>query len=465
MNTKSILFRLTLWYTASFILAIAIIFTSFFFITKQTLFSQVDSTLIEHSNKIREIVTQTNGTMHEAFAAQSFLEEFSQLPGMLVVITNSAGKTVSSSQVTNPPDTRFSQLFETAKNTNGPFFTNQTVGTQLMRFYVSPVHQNGVFVGVVFMGHPIDAIQQSINILLTILGGVFIVFLIPTIIGGYLNARGAIQPVATITGELEHINPDNLHERVTNPQTGDEIEKLAGTFNTLLDRLHGTFTRERQFIGDVAHELKTPLSTLQTGIEVILAKDRTKEEYKKALTETLVDAGRVTNTVKNILDLAWSESDNATVQFEKINMSDVLKELQEIAIKLASEKKIRIETAIQQNVNVYGKKDKLSRAVINIIDNAVRYTPNDGVIRIRLRTVGDCILIHIKDTGRGIHTKDLPHIFERYYRGSKTDTTFGSGLGLSIAQAIITAHHGTIQVKSQIGKGSVFTISLPLLSS
>ncbi len=465
MNTKSILFRLTLWYTASFILAIAIIFISFFILTKQTLFSQVDRTLIEHSNKIIEIVTQTNGTMHEAFAAQSFLQEFSQLPGMLVVITNSAGKTVTSSQATNPPDTRFSQLFETAKNTDRPFFTDQTVGTQLMRFYVSPVHQNNIFVGVVFMGHPIDAIQQSINILLTILGGVFIIFLIPTIIGGYLNARGAIQPVATITGELEHINPDNLHERVTNPHTGDEIEKLAVTFNTLLDRLHDAFTRERQFIGDVAHELKTPLSILQTGSEVILAKERTKEEYKKALSETLIDTKRVTNTVKNILDLAWSEADSATQQFETFDISELLRELKEIAVKLATEKKIRIETAIQPDVKAYGKKDKLSRAVINIIDNAIRYTPSGGTVRIRLTTTDEHILIQIRDIGVGIHKKDVPHIFERYYRGSKTDKTFGSGLGLSIALAIINAHHGAIHVKSQVSKGSEFTIYLPLSSS
>ncbi len=334
-----------------------------------------------------------------------------------------------------------------------------------MRFYVSPVHQNSSFVGVVFMGHPIDAIQQSINVLLTLLGGVFIVFLIPTIIGGYLNARGAIQPVATITDELEHISSDNLNERVTNPQTGDEIEKLATTFNTLLDRLHSAFTRERQFIGDVAHELKTPLATLQTGIEVMLAKDRTKEEYKKALAETLIDTKRVTHTVKNILDLAWSEADNATLQFETFSLSDLLKELQEIAVKLATEKKIRVEAAIPSGINVHGKKDKLSRALINIIDNAIRYTPHGGTVHIRLAALADRILIHIKDTGMGIYKNDLPHVFERYYRGSKTDKTFGSGLGLSIAQAIINAHHGTITVKSQVGKGSEFTVELPLVSS
>ena len=126
---------------------------------------------------------------------------------------------------------------------------------------------------------------------------------------------------------------------------------------------------------------------------------------------------------------------------------------------------ITIEASIQPEVIIRGKKDKLSRAFINVIDNAIRYTPSSGKVHIRLSKTKDVATLQIKDTGAGIYKNDLPHIFDRYYRGSKTDKTFGSGLGLSIAKAIISAHHGQIQAQSQIGKGSDFTISLPLASS
>jgi signal transduction histidine kinase len=261
---------------------------------------------------------------------------------------------------------------------------------------------------------------------------------------------------------MEKISSEHLGERVDNPKTGDEIEKLGFTFNKLLDRLQESFQRERQFIGDVAHELKTPVATLRGGIELALSKKRTTKEYEQVLGETLIDVNRLSTTIKNILDLAWLGAENANLGANKFNLSASLLELKEIATKLAAPKKIVIKGEIEPKVSVVGVEDKISRAVLNIIDNAIKYTPKGKIISISLLKKKYKAIIAIKDTGIGIPKKELTHIFERYYRGSKTANTLGSGLGLAIAQGIIKAHGGDIKISSKVGKGSSVVITLPL---
>lgn len=465
MNRKSIRFRLTFWYTVSLVVAIIIIFISFYFITRQALHTQTDNALTTHSEKIVEVVTRSDTNMHSGIAKEAFIDEFSNIPGMLVVIVDNSGTIISSSQTVNPTNTVIRDLFEKARATDTPFFQDRSIGSQSLRFLTTPVVQNNSFVGTVIMGHPIDVIQNTLSSLVTTLGIIFVIFLVPGVLGGYLNARAAIMPVAAISEKLKKVNAGNLDERVDNPKTGDEIEELSATFNSLLDRLHSAFQRERQFIGDVAHEVKTPLAAQRTNIEIALGKDRSKEELRRALEESLIDNNQLSTTLKNVLDLAWSGADSARVQFEDFNLSEVVEEIKDLGVKMAVKKQIIIKGNVDPNIIISGKKDKLERAFINLIDNAIKYTPEKGSVAISLQKIRGQARFLVKDTGVGISEKDLSHIFERFYRGSKTDKTFGSGLGLAITQAIISAHRGEIKAKSHIGKGSEFIVLLPLSSS
>jgi len=461
MNTKSIRFRLTFWYTVSLIAAIIVIFTSFYFVTRQTLHTQTDSTLTSHSEKIVEVVTREGSNMHQAIAKEAFVEEFSNIPGMLVVIMNSSGMIVSSSQTVSPTDSVIRNLFERASLSGKPFFADQTIRSQNLRFLTTPIFQNNSFLGVVIMGHPIDVIQKALNSLVSTLGIVFVVFLMPAMLGGYLNARGAVAPISAISEKLKQINSGNLNKRIENPHTADEIEELAVAFNSLLDRLHSAFIRERQFIGDIAHKLKTPLATQRSNIEVIRSKDREKKEYINALDETLIDNKRISGTLENILDLAWSEAEINT-QFETFNLSELIEEIRELAIKMVTSKNIKIMGEIEPNIKIHGKRDKLFHAVLNLVDNAVKYTQEKGTIFITLNKTPHKVHLQIKDNGMGISKSDLPHIFERFYRGSKNENTPGSGLGLAIAQAIISSHHGKIDIESKAGQGTIVSISFPI---
>ncbi|MFZ2202713.1 MAG: ATP-binding protein, partial [Microgenomates group bacterium] len=327
-----------------------------------------------------------------------------------------------------------------------------------LRFWTNPIIKEGRMIGVILVAHPIDVIENSLSALVSAMSAVYVSGVLLTTFGGYLLAKKATQPISEIAEKITKISSENLDERVAVHRTGDEIEELSETFNGLMDRLDSAFTRERQFIGDVAHELKTPLATLQGEIELALTKKRKSEEYRHTLKEALIDAKRLGETLTNILDLAWAQTD---AKLERVDLSAAVDDLNEVAKKLALAKRIIVKNDIKQGVDVLGKKDKLSRAILNLIDNAIKFTPSGGKVEIVLKKERGDALIEVADTGIGINKADLGHIFERFYRGGRTNTA-GSGLGLAIARAIVEAHRGKIKVTSSRGKGTRAIIRLPL---
>ncbi|OGH11793.1 MAG: hypothetical protein A2857_04865 [Candidatus Levybacteria bacterium RIFCSPHIGHO2_01_FULL_36_15] len=268
--------------------------------------------------------------------------------------------------------------------------------------------------------------------------------------------------ITYLSTKIKSITSENLEEKINGIKSEDEIGELANSFNGLLDRLNEAFKREQQFIGDVAHELKTPLSTQISSFEVTLSKSRDIDEYKKTIEEALAEAHQLSATLKNVLDLAWSETPNKQNGRTKFNLSELMDDLYEIAQKIAYKKRVHVKLSTTKNIYIYGFKDKLARAILNIIDNAVKYSPVEGQVELILEKSPSKVLISIIDNGQGIPEEEIPHIFNRFYRGSKTDKVLGSGLGLAIAKSIVTLHQGEIKVKSNKGKGSTFIVVLPL---
>jgi len=286
-----------------------------------------------------------------------------------------------------------------------------------------------------------------------------VIFLFLSVIG-FLIIYNFTKSLIFLSKKMRMISSKNLDERITTVKSQDEIGELAQTFNGLLDRLNKAFKRERQFIGDVAHELKTPITTLRSSFEVTLQKERSNDEYKKIIKESIAETGKITNTIKNILELAWTEAPDEN-QKEIFDLSLLLEELVEIAQKLAVKKKIKISFSILPNIKISGCRDRLGRAILNIIDNAIKYTPDEGKVEINLEKEKDQAIVVVKDTGPGIEEGELENIFDRFYRGSKTKKIFGAGLGLAIAKSTISIHKGEIKVVSHLGEGTVFFVFLP----
>lgn len=292
---------------------------------------------------------------------------------------------------------------------------------------------------------------------------IFFFILLLLAIEGLFIIRKMTNQLSLLSEKIKTITSKNLNEKIINIGSEDEIGELSNSFNQLLDRLDEAFTRERQFIGDVAHELKTPLSGQRASLELALTRNRSKREYKKVLEEALIDSNKISDTLKNILDLAWSQAEGAQKGKTVVNLSRVINEIREIATKLAYDKQISVEGSTASHIQVEGRSDKLSRAFLNIIDNAIKFTPDKGTVTIDLIKKNGAAIFKVKDTGIGIPKSELKHVFNRFYRGTKSDKTFGSGLGLAIAQAVIKAHKGSIEVISKVGKGTTFSITLPLI--
>lgn len=464
MNIKSIRFRLTVWYTFIFSVAMAAVFFAFYLLTQQSLLSHTDTTITAHTQKIVELIAQEDTGMSQSFIKNSdvLAQQFSEMPGMLLIIGDPYGKILYQSQELGVNDASVTDLLEKSASIIRPTFVNRSVGATSIRFGVFPAERDGKLQAVVLMGQPMDVIKESLNTLTLTLMMVYVGLLILAVFGGILAARTALLPIAQVSKQLKKISAQNLKDRVPDPKTGDEIEELSQTFNGLLDHLDQAFIRERQFIGDVAHELKTPVATLKGGIEVTMSKERTKDEYKKALEETLIDTNRLSSTIKNILDLAWIGAQTPNLSDASVDLSSALMELQEIAQKLSTQKHITFTSDIKSGILISGAEDKIARAVLNLLDNAIKYTPVGGSVSLSLREKEGNAVIEVKDTGIGIPEDEVEHIFKRFYRGSKATKSLGSGLGLAITQGIITAHRGNIQVKSKVGKGTTMLVTLPL---
>ncbi|HXQ36011.1 MAG TPA: ATP-binding protein, partial [Anaerolineales bacterium] len=281
----------------------------------------------------------------------------------------------------------------------------------------------------------------------------------------WLTLGQTLKPLEAITETAEQINrADDLSRRIPyNGTDDDEIGNLVGSFNQTLERLEALFTSQQRLLADVSHELRTPLTVIKGNVDLMR---RMKSLDDESLTSIDQEAGRLTRLVGGLLLLAQAESGKLALAMKKVELDLLLTEVfQEMSILAGN--KVRVHLNEIDQVYVNGDRDRLKQVLINLVANAVQYTPAGGDIFLSLETIKDQARIICRDTGPGIPAEDLPHIFERFYRAEKSRTrgkTTSFGLGLSIANWIVERHGGRIEVNSKEGKGTTFAIWLPLWS-
>jgi len=284
--------------------------------------------------------------------------------------------------------------------------------------------------------------------------------------GGYWMSTRALHPVDQITHAAQMINPQDLSQRVTVPQTGDELQRMAETLNQMLQRIESAVARITQFTADASHELRTPVALIRTRAEVTLAKPRNSDQYRDALKEVLAESERTSVLIENLMTLARADTGSATLDFDTIDLTGIANEVCSQARTLTEAKRQHWSAAIPETaIWVRGDANALRRLLLILIDNAVKYTPPAGIVSLSLQPNGTHAEIRVSDTGIGISESDLPHIFERFYRADKARSRElgGTGLGLSIARWIANAHGGEVKVESS-SNGSVFLVLLPVVS-
>ncbi len=281
---------------------------------------------------------------------------------------------------------------------------------------------------------------------------------------GYFCVRRVLRPVQAITRTAREIEEQNLDKRLE-VLSNDELGQLASTLNHMLARLEEAFSREKQFIADASHELRTPLAVLQGETTLSLKKERNIEEYKKSFENISQETEHMSSMLKKLLFLARSEG-NMQLEFDEVNLKDILTELTPDIEILCEEKSIHFQLHAQDDLIVKGYEIELRELFLNLLDNAIRYTPQEGNISITLSRKGDSACVAVKDTGIGIPEDHIKHIFERFYRIDKSRPRVegGAGLGLAICRSIAKLHKGTIEVESKVDEGSTFSVYLPLVN-
>lgn len=284
--------------------------------------------------------------------------------------------------------------------------------------------------------------------------------------GGLFLANRALTPVTQITETARRISAEDLSRRIQLDLPQDEIGELAQTFNAMLERLERAFQRERQLTTDASHELRTPLGMLKMQLSLARSRPREAAELLTMIQAMEGDVDRMTRLVEQLLTLARVEQPGL-MNFSPCDIGKLLRELGEQYQAMADEKAIEMVILAEGNLTVACDPDKLRQALANLMDNAIKYTPERGKVRVEVaRQVGH-IEMTIVDTGVGIAPQHLLHLFERFYRvdSARTNTTGGFGLGLPIVKAIIDAHGGQIQIHGELHVGTTISISLPTSDS
>lgn len=277
-------------------------------------------------------------------------------------------------------------------------------------------------------------------------------------------SRRALAPVDAITSTARSISEHSLSRRLASLQTGDELQRLAETFNQMMDRLEAAFKRITQFTADASHELRTPTALIRTTAELSLRRDRDSAEYQEALGQVLEEAERMGILIDSLMTLARMDSGAESLSYTTLDVASILREASSASLPLADSKQIQFDREIpDEPILVDGDPHALRRLFLILIDNAVKYTPPSGRVSIALRENGNDAVAQVRDTGIGISAEDLPFIFERFYRADKARSReTGAGLGLSIARWIVETHRASIHVDSVPGEGSTFEVRIPI---
>jgi heavy metal sensor kinase len=334
-----------------------------------------------------------------------------------------------------------------------------------VRVAALPVTGHGRTRTIVVVAAPLTGVTHVLRQLMLMLAVTVPVLLVLLTIWGYLFVRRAFAPVRRIVGATKRITAADLSLRLPPAGGSDELAELVATVNDMIGRIETSFVRMEQFSSDAAHELRTPVAALRGEIEVALRKERNAEEYRRALERVLTVANGMEPLVGDLLLLSRLDSRAEDLAGQDVQLDEIVLEAHEETYRQAEATHVSLALGPLAPVAIKGNPVLLKRMVVNLIENAIKYTPAGGLVRVSVESADSAARIVVTDNGAGIPEDALPRVFDRFYRVDKARAraTGGSGLGLTIAKQVAEAHGGSISVESKVGAGSTFTVTLPIL--
>jgi heavy metal sensor kinase len=449
---KSVKFRLTIWYLAVLVGLLLLFGVMAYFMLSHSLYQSLDDSLRAQALALEDSLDIDNGQVNLGDTEQ---------PGELVLIYGVDGSLLQgfSGGVEVP---HIDTLVVQALESHTSFLIARTASGQGIRLYVDPFSDE-TGIGAIVVGHSTEGVTEVLGNFETILIIAGLATLALAGGGGFFMANRVLKPVERIRQTAEAIGESDLSRRIE-VGSEDELGRLASTLNQMIGRLEAAFSRQRQFTADASHELRTPLAVVQAESTLALRKKRTQDDYRRSLELISQEAGHMSAVVGKLLYLARIDAGKDQVNFERINLRELLAELSSDIEVLARERGVEFKLAPLQDLTVKGDRVKLKQLFLNLLENAIKYTPGGGSVSASIVREDKKAVIAIKDTGIGIAKEHIPHLFERFYRVDKARSRAegGAGLGLAICKHIAEIHGGRIEVESKVGEGSTFSVFIPV---
>jgi signal transduction histidine kinase len=478
---ESIRGRLTIWYATALILSIAIFAVVLYLVRRSDTYQDLD-------RRIQSEADLTAGILAESYRARGVLVEqdtagrpvltadvaavLEVVPDYLLV-TSREGRLLFAS-----PDARaltFAEFEQLTAITNPAARSSPQVPGRVriepngptLHYVVRAVPDAGDQFGAIFAGANTRSAELRLEQLLLTIVIAFFVGVVPAIlVGGWIAGR-ALEPVDRMITEVREITDGrSLHRRLAIPMERDELRRLAETLNQMMTRLERSFAALRRFTADASHELKTPLTVVRAGVERAITRPDMPSETLAPLEETLQQVNRMTELLDSLLTLARADEGRAELHREQVDLREILEEAGETGELLAEHAGVGMDIRLPEApVVVSVDRSRMRQLALNLIENAVKYTPRGGQVSVELGGHDGRAVFTVADTGIGIAPGDLPHVFDRFWRAdsarTRTSERAGTGLGLAICKWIAEAHGGTFEVQSRPGRGTTFTVGLP----
>jgi len=479
---ESIRGRLTLWYATALILSLAVFAVVLYFARRSASYQDLD-------RRIQSEADLTAGILAESYRARGVLVEpdtanrpvlIAEVAAVLevvpdyLVLTSRDGRLLFAS-----PDARALTFGEferlTALVARTPSGETRATGRHDVRpsgptlhYVIRGIPQAGGQFGALFAGADTRSAELGLQQLVSTIVVAFVIGLVPAVLVGRWLAGRALEPVDHMITEVREITDGRtLHRRLAVPMVKDELARLAETLNQMMARLERSFAALRRFTADASHELKTPLTVVRAGVERAITRPDVPQETLAALEETLQEVNRMTELLDSLLTLARADEGRAELHREPVDLRSIVTEAGETGDLLADHAGVTMEIRTPAEPIVLPvDRSRVRQLVLNLIENAVKYTPRGGNVSVQLSANDGRILLTVADSGIGIAAGDLPHIFDRFWRAdsarTRTGERPGTGLGLAISKWIAEAHGGSIEVQSRPGRGTTFTVTFPL---
>lgn len=462
MQWLSIRWRLTLWFGGVFALSLVIFSVVVYMSFARDLLGEVDRAL---DVELAEMSQEIERAPTEAVLQEQLQKNFGEIKAYELQVIRSDGSTFFSTPRVRDRQFNVEQASsieiqrETARLKESPLPPFRVAS----RRAVGPVGQF-----VVQAAEPLEGYRHNLTELLLVLVALVPAVLAVALAAGYFLARSALAPVDRLTSAAEGITASQLDRRVDVPPVDDELGRLARTFNNMIAGLQKSFEEMRRFTADAAHELRTPLAVLKTEAEVALRQPRSPEAYREVLQAQLVEIERLTRLANQLLYLCREDSGLQPMTATPVRVDEFLPRLCEQLQVVAEARGVSLECGQVAAMTISSDPDRLRRLFFNLLDNALKYTPEGGRVRLSagLREKGDEVEVLVEDNGIGIAPEHHAHLFERFFRvdPSRSRINEGTGLGLAICRSIVEAHRGRIEIDSSPGKGTRVRVVLPILA-